>query len=637
MRKFNPLLSVTLIVAAFVSAEAAEKPISPDELGIRRYLNEHVILVNNDGRAIEPWDYYTSGTFNRKLTSLQVPDPHDPPNNGNDEEQKRWDKSRKAWDTAIAHSGCVGMPSIPHPPNADAFVFRDYIVQRMIKKAEGKKILIFVHGGMNSLSSGIERAYWMAPEIEKAGYYPIFLCWNSNLFSTWWQHITSIRNGRNASNDIFPLRWLYGGVYVATDVATSAVQLPRSMLDLAWASTKPTLEDSYTEVLDAKVREYHLRAAAAKNCAPCMEDMQTKFAQTEDAVNSWRHRDYRWAHPFGSKEEPPPAKFELTKSAQFIVNGWSQIQLSHGDWKPITVSKGQKTRQLSDEIMRFAGGWGLLAPKLLVVGAFGGVGSESWDIMLRRVEMLYHHESSYQPMYSSMKFNVHRKNLYSEADEDVRYSSSTGVGAMSVLLRSIQTAQEKNKAEPLVVIGHSMGAIVLNRALSNFPDLKIDTVAYLAAACTIKDTCDTLIPYLNRHPETQFYNLCLNPRADDREIPLDGFLGELVPRGSLLVWIDEFLNKPYSMPGRTLGHFENALLCSPMFPAKVQKQMHMVALACGPGSGETIQKHGSFGKHKFWEKDFYEKEGTESRATFEIHSAAGKIPKNAAGAPSAHQ
>jgi pimeloyl-ACP methyl ester carboxylesterase len=37
------------------------------------------------------------------------------------------------------------------------------------------------------------------------------------------------------------------------------------------------------------------------------------------------------------------------------------------------------------------------------------------------------------------------------------------------------------------VIGHSMGAIVANEALRNFPDLRIRNLVYMAAACSIRD------------------------------------------------------------------------------------------------------------------------------------------------------
>jgi hypothetical protein len=127
----------------------------------------------------------------------------------------------------------------------------------------------------------------------------------------------------------------------------------------------------------------------------------------------------------------------------------------------------------------------------------------------------------------------------------------------------------------------------------------------------------------------------LNPRADDREIPIHRVLGEFLPRGSLLVWIDEFLNQPYALSGRTLGHFENALLCSPMFPVKVQRQVHMISLSCGPDlKKETVQQHGSFGGYRFWEKGFYSEAGDKSRCHYVLREAVRKIPRNASGPPS---
>ena len=45
------------------------------------------------------------------------------------------------------------------------------------------------------------------------------------------------------------------------------------------------------------------------------------------------------------------------------------------------------------------------------------------------------------------------------------------------------------------------------------------------------------VRYPREHSTTQFYNLCLNPRAEVREDKLY----DMVLRSSFLVWIDEFV------------------------------------------------------------------------------------------------
>jgi pimeloyl-ACP methyl ester carboxylesterase len=56
------------------------------------------------------------------------------------------------------------------------------------------------------------------------------------------------------------------------------------------------------------------------------------------------------------------------------------------------------------------------------------------------------------------------------------------------------------------VIGHSMGAIVANEALRNFPDLRIRNLVYMAAACSIRDFLAVGSRYMKNH-DVQFYNL----------------------------------------------------------------------------------------------------------------------------------
>jgi len=58
-----------------------------------------------------------------------------------------------------------------------------------------KKILIFVHGGLNEFDSALERAKRLYPEISKDNYYPVFIIWKSGLRSSYFEHLFKIRQG----------------------------------------------------------------------------------------------------------------------------------------------------------------------------------------------------------------------------------------------------------------------------------------------------------------------------------------------------------------------------------------------------------------------------------------------------------
>jgi pimeloyl-ACP methyl ester carboxylesterase len=181
---------------------------------------------------------------------------------------------------------------------------------------------------------------------------------------------------------------------------------------------------------------------------------------------------------------------------------------------------------------------------------------------------------------------------------------------MAVFLRKLEEAQLAHHCENVTLVGHSMGAMIFNHGLRDFPDVHYNNIVYMAAACSIRDFNDTVIPYMERnsHQNTQFYGLSLHPRAEDR----DRSVWEWVPRGSLLIWIDEFLGHPESFTDRTLGHFENALLASRLFPPRLQKRIHLTALSTGPGANE-LDEHGQFSSMAFWKPELYTEPGGVNR------------------------
>ena len=75
---------------------------------------------------------------------------------------------------------------------------------------------------------------------------------------------------------------------------------------------------------------------------------------------------------------------------------------------------------------------------------------------------------------------------------------------------------------------------------SNSPSLPVEQIVYLAPACSINEAEQLLMPYLDRHPSMHFWLFTLNKRDESREIPFNGF-AVFVPRGTLLAWIDTFL------------------------------------------------------------------------------------------------
>ncbi len=113
------------------------------------------------------------------------------------------------------------------------------------------------------------------------------------------------------------------------------------------------------------------------------------------------------------------------------------------------------------------------------------------------------------------------------------------------------------------IVGHSMGSMLIDHFLESteanggpIPTLPIRNIVYLAPATTINATEHFLIPYMARHSRTEFWLFVLNQRDEAREIARKGE-AFLFPRGSLLKWIDTFLETEESRGQATFGAVAN--------------------------------------------------------------------------------
>lgn len=232
----------------------------------------------------------------------------------------------------------------------------------------------------------------------------------------------------------------------------------------------------------------------------------------------------------------------------------------------------------------------ITTPSRLTLGSLihSSFGDASWENMRRRT--------------SNILFPVH---LFDE-----RYRNG-GVAAgefFSILLKRIEAKKKKNKhwEYEITVVGHSMGAIVLNKVLSQYQEKWINSgslknIIYMAAASTIIETKNTIVPLLNGNKKiaTEFYNLTLNRVAEIAE-PVAKYLA---PSGSLLVYIDHHYQKPEMMLDRTIGTEVNILSSIVVFK-EIKQNVHFKSF--DRKSGHVPSRHGDFNKSPFWRKSFWE-------------------------------
>ena len=79
---------------------------------------------------------------------------------------------------------------------------------------------------------------------------------------------------------------------------------------------------------------------------------------------------------------------------------------------------------------------------------------------------------------------------------------------------------------------------------------------------------------------------------------------DFVPRGSLLIWIDETLGSTNSFQDKTAGYWFNMVRgASEAFKnPSIRKRVHLTQFGIKDG---TPQTHGAFGDYKFWNESFW--------------------------------
>ncbi len=225
--------------------------------------------------------------------------------------------------------------------------------------------------------------------------------------------------------------------------------------------------------------------------------------------------------------------------------------------------------------------------KLITAPMIDAFGTSSWEAMKRALHVQFH-DRSYQ--------------LESNGQMD-------GPDAVffRALVEHVHSTGEKNWT--FTIVGHSMGAFVMNEIIRYYGDgLPIKNIVYMAAACPLHDYEDTVWPYLRKwakERDPQIYHLALHPKAEIREKQTIGGFGVIdwVPRGSLLVWIDSFLSQPNTVADRTAGRYRNLRRALLYTPRDIRDRVHVrVFDAGGPFRDAQPQRHAEFGSIRFWDE-----------------------------------
>jgi pimeloyl-ACP methyl ester carboxylesterase len=207
-----------------------------------------------------------------------------------------------------------------------------------------------------------------------------------------------------------------------------------------------------------------------------------------------------------------------------------------------------------------------------------GFGRGAWEMMKRRVDMMF------AVMKGPKRFGFRRKDPHP--------------GVMRTFLDELTKKRphwekECNGFFELDFVGHSMGVLVGTRVLREYPSLKFDRVVFLAAASTVEDYITTVPPYLERQQKSAFYNFNLSVIDEGNELTLKSFL---LPRGSLLVWIDNFLDPILSPEDFRVGDsFNESIFGFPLDNDSRCDRMSMLKVVAPRSERDDWpRKHGDF-------------------------------------------
>jgi hypothetical protein len=274
--------------------------------------------------------------------------------------------------------------------------------------------------------------------------------------------------------------------------------------------------------------------------------------------------------------------------------------------------------------------------------------------------------------YYMMQRHIQRLFVLDEADNGFHYYQDKGNetyfdlpgigdGPMGVFLRRLGEFQQTHPHVKIELYAHSMGTMVadglISRAHAVLKDplnkidgtnpqvgLHFDRITYMAGADSIRNWQQSVWPYLQANSDgdyedgqnkTIFYNVMLNYLSENREQHWVAFWPKaswwygwipfvrwspipLLSRGSLLVWIDNYLTTERDRLDRTLGRSYNMLYYVNSIPWTMRDQIRFRSFASSSSdcegdadctqlpTWEDPQTHGEAGDIPFWEPDYYQ-------------------------------
>ncbi len=477
------------------------------------------------------------------------------------------------------------------------------------RRGKAPRLLLRIHGGLNSLDESLDATVKMTKSImadSATDYYPLFINWESGLMSAYGEHLFSLRGGKSYGHkSLAPLAFPF---YLAADLGAGIARAPLTMVkqfavnnktgylnnqgelscghpdDLGATATSPQALDTARQTAQRGT----LHKAERSLCAPDVGPLTTSAVAgaTASQLGAQKIALSRFAYHRSRMEwvvdnglsvlfSYVPTRYFVMAGNDHFGNSFAQSYRA-SSWKrrPLTLA-----------------GW--LPPKAIGLIVIDGLGGAAWSTMHRRTHTMVRPSAEFTEKLAQTR----------------QYVPETG--ALPIFLDSLQQMMRKDTAYHLTLVGHSMGAIVATEVIRARDALPIDNIVFMASAASVRETATSVVPYLEQHEKTQFYNLTLHPWSEAREWSK----GPVLPYGSLLEWIDAYFGNPETPEDLMVGQYDTAVLTASELPPSVRGRVHIKAFGYHSGKGcgahDMPFKHGQFNDDEvpFWRFGFWVPDG----------------------------
>lgn len=235
----------------------------------------------------------------------------------------------------------------------------------------------------------------------------------------------------------------------------------------------------------------------------------------------------------------------------------------------------------------------LFPVRFLTVPLIDAFGSPAWEMLKRRTDLMITRTKGKEGALA-----IFMKQL-------ICSESETAAGCIKYKNEKTFWVADDSESEreiELTLMGHSMGTLVIDRLIWAFPKVPFKRIVYLASASSFEDVEVSVLPYVRVHGHTDFYAFSLSEGDEAREtqrycvgeaeeVCLPRYLDPL-ERGSLLVWIDSFLQRVYKERQLRFGRIRNHKLIE----HKPFAEEYIKAIIEVPGKEGDPTVHGDFDK-----------------------------------------